>query len=333
MFNQALSQEQIERLKQEAIQGFMKAANAPFIVAVIGQTGVGKSSLINALFGTDLKTDAVKPCTMAVEKVVVKGNKGGEMWFYDLPGIGESVSADARYIEDYKQKLLEADVVLWCLHCDNRSVTFDVTALQKILSSFSAEKQAQLMSKITFVLTKADTLVNPPWILAKMDKWGMFAPSKTTREILDKKAAYYQETFLLPYSNGLVSRTYNDGNFKIDDTRFSWDTYSVVFQGFMDSSTLNQLQAKYPQFQGVFKRIYQNYQVIPISSNLRFSLNQLMVVIVNKMGKEAIAKFNNFMNDDQLDKLPFAKAREFSNLIVVDPNRNRKLFDLTEMRF
>src|SRR6476661_2745389 len=101
MFQQALSQEQIERLKKEAIESFVKAANAPFIVAVIGQTGVGKSSLINALFNTDLKTDPVKPTTMTVEKVVVKGNKG-DLWFYDLPGIGESSEADQRYLEDYK---------------------------------------------------------------------------------------------------------------------------------------------------------------------------------------------------------------------------------------
>lgn len=329
---QALSQEQIERLKKEAIASFVKAANAPFIVAVIGQTGVGKSSLINALFNTDLKTDAVKPCTMIVEKVVVKGNQGGELWFYDLPGIGESESADARYLEDYKQKLIEADVVLWCLHCDNRSVTFDVTALSKILASFSPEKQAQLMSKITFVLTKADTLSHPAWMLAKMDNtWGMFAPSKVTREILEKKAEYYQETFLFPYRNGIVSRTYKEGDFKIDDSRFSWDTYSIVFQGFMDGETLSELKAKYPHYQQVFQRLYQNYQVIPCSSSFRFNLNKLMLVIVNKMGKEAIARFNNFLND-QLDKLPFAKAKEYCNLIVIDPNKNRKLFDLTETR-
>lgn len=328
---QPLSVEQIELLKKQAIESFIKAANAPFITAVIGQTGVGKSSLINALFNTNLKTDAIKPCTMTVEKVVVKGNKG-ELWFYDLPGIGESESADARYIEDYKQKLFEADVVLWCLHCDNRSVTFDVTSLNKILASFSPEKKAQLMSKITFVLTKADTISHPAWLLAKIDRnWGMFAPSKVTREILEKKAEYYQETFSLPYGNGIISRTYNDENFKIDDSRFSWDNYSIVFQGFMNTTTLAKLQAKYSHYQEVFQRLYQNYQVVPCSSYFRFNLNKLMLIIVNKMGKEAIPRFNNFLND-QLDKLPFAKAKEYSNLIVVDPNRNRKLFDLTEMR-
>ena len=99
----------------------------------------------------------------------------------------------------------------------------------------------------------------------------------------------------------------------------------------MNTTTLAKLQAKYPHYQEVFQRLYQNYQVVPCSSYFRFNLNKLMLIIVNKMGKEAIPRFNNFLND-QLDKLPFAKAKEYSNLIVVDPNRNRKLFDLTEMR-
>ncbi|RQH11638.1 hypothetical protein D5R40_25485 [Okeania hirsuta] len=62
----------------------------------------------------------------------------------------------------------------------------------------------------------------------------------------------------------------NDGNFKIDDSRFSWDTYSIVFQGFMISTTFAQLQAKYPYYQEVFQRLYQNYQVVPCSSSFRF---------------------------------------------------------------
>ncbi|GFZ98565.1 hypothetical protein [Okeania sp. KiyG1] len=84
-----LSQEQIELLKKQAIETFVKAANAIFIVAVIiSQTGIAKSSLINVVFNINLKTNVVKPCTMTVEKFVVKGNKD-KLWFDDLPGIGE----------------------------------------------------------------------------------------------------------------------------------------------------------------------------------------------------------------------------------------------------
>ena len=40
-------------------------------VSIMGQTGVGKSSLLNALFGTSLATDAVRPCTKQIEQRAV----------------------------------------------------------------------------------------------------------------------------------------------------------------------------------------------------------------------------------------------------------------------
>jgi predicted GTPase len=39
---------------------------APLKVSVMGQTGVGKSSLINALFNTKLDTDPVRPATSKI---------------------------------------------------------------------------------------------------------------------------------------------------------------------------------------------------------------------------------------------------------------------------
>lgn len=328
-----LTKEQIERLKQEVIDGFIKEANQPFKVSVVGQTGVGKSSLLNALFDTNLKTDPVSPCTMEIERVIVKGKSGTELWFYDLPGIGESEEADGKYLEQYKQKLIESDVVLWAIHADSRSVSFDCDALRQILTSFDREHQAQLISKITFVLTKADTLSPPPWILAKMDDCGMFAPSKFTRGILQRKASYYQETFLRPYGNLIISHTYNEENFKIDDPRFSSDQYTIFYQGFLDTEELKRLKDRYPKYQNVFERLYDNYQVIPCSSLFRFNLNKLMLVIVNKLGREAIARFNNFIDENVLDRVPLSKAKEYCNLVVFDPKRNKKLFDLTETKF
>ena len=111
--------------------------NKPLIVVVMGQTGVGKSSLINALFGTKLKTNDTEPETKHPEKHIEKGSDGSELWFWDMPGIGESSSADAGYLNDYRQKILEADVALWLCHADSRSVTFDIEAIQKILADLT----------------------------------------------------------------------------------------------------------------------------------------------------------------------------------------------------
>src|SRR5215467_8426142 len=70
----------------------------PLKVSVMGQTGVGKSSLINALFGTDLPTDPVRPGTTQIMMHRVKGKKGQEVIFYDLPGLGESNQADQTWL-------------------------------------------------------------------------------------------------------------------------------------------------------------------------------------------------------------------------------------------
>jgi predicted GTPase len=53
---EGLTPDQIERLKEDVVQSFIKASNEPFKVSIVGQTGVGKSSLLNALFGTILNT-------------------------------------------------------------------------------------------------------------------------------------------------------------------------------------------------------------------------------------------------------------------------------------
>ncbi|MGD1704715.1 hypothetical protein [Dapis sp. BLCC M229] len=93
---QPLSQEQIELLNKQVIETFVKTVNTTFIVAVvISQAGIAKSSLINVVFNINQSTNLVKPCTMTVEKVVMKRNKR-ELWYYNLPKIEESESAYTR---------------------------------------------------------------------------------------------------------------------------------------------------------------------------------------------------------------------------------------------
>src|SRR5438094_7128332 len=111
-------------IRDEVRKRLEEEKKIPLKVSIMGQTGVGKSSLLNALFNTQLKTDPIRPCTKEIERIVLKGQEGHELWFYDLPGIGESDKADSQYLTTYKRMLVDSDIVLWAIHADNRSVAF-----------------------------------------------------------------------------------------------------------------------------------------------------------------------------------------------------------------
>lgn len=65
-------------------------------ILFMGRTGVGKSSTINAFFGTKYaKTDSIKPCTDEIYTYDFKNLK-----IYDSPGLGESKEKDEKTKEE-----------------------------------------------------------------------------------------------------------------------------------------------------------------------------------------------------------------------------------------
>jgi len=329
-----LDSEQLKRVQEDIIKRVKDIEQRPFRVSVIGQTGVGKSSLINALFGTKLKTNAVQPCTKEIEEIPIKNPQGNTLLFYDLPGIGESEEADSTYLQRYREHLEHSDVVLWAIHADNRSVMFDLQALKKLINDYDRDRQAVLVSKLTFVLTKADVLHPPAWRMLRLGKDAKFLPSEETAKVLEQKAEYYQRIFLKPYGDLLVSKTYNDCNFSLPVEGFSFDSYLVYYNGYMDLAKVKSLKEKYPRYSEVFDRLHQNYQVIPCSSLFRFNLNKLMLVTINKLGHdEATLKLKSFLNREALDSVSLDKARQFCNLVVLDPQKRETLFDFAELSF
>jgi uncharacterized protein len=300
------------------IVGYVKgrirdSATRAFTVSIMGQTGVGKSSLINALFGTDLKTDPVKPCTKVIEEVQVQDAKG-DLVFYDLPGIGECADADDGYMSSYLDRLLHSDVVVWAIHADNRSVTFDRAALDVLLSGLSDSVRSILMSKIIFALTKADLITPSPWFFANTGQTGIFVPSEQTTQLLDAKTLYFQSQFLLPYRDLLTSSTYNDGSFDVQDARFNYNEYAVECNGYLSPAELAEWQQRAPQHASVFQRLYDNYRVIPCSARFRYNLPQLMLLVVNKLGEEAIDRLGRRLTVDTLNRVPAALADSYINI-------------------
>jgi predicted GTPase len=312
--------------------GINTARSKPLVVVVMGQTGVGKSSLINALFGINLKTNDARPETKFPEKHIERSSDGHELWFWDMPGIGESTSADAGYLVNYQQKIMEADVALWLCHADSRSVTFDVEAVQKILANLPDAEQSILLSKLTFVLSKADLVAPEPWILYKTDQEAIFETAEKTEKLLDEKAAYFREALIEPHKEKFVSRTFHDGNFNLQKGLLTSDKYFAYYSGLMSLSILKNLKSEYPEYAQVFERLYQNSEVVYCSSRFRYNLAKLMSVIVNKIGGDTSIRFANFISTKAMNRVSWSKARTFSNLVSYDVHKDHIIFDLAALK-
>jgi len=123
IFNQIteIPLEQAEKIKDVIFKTFNYVPK----IGILGKTGVGKSSLCNALFGKDVAPVAhVDGCTREVQEINVQMGTGNII-LVDLPGIGESRERDKEYRELYSKQLPELDVVLWVLKGDDRAFSSD----------------------------------------------------------------------------------------------------------------------------------------------------------------------------------------------------------------
>jgi small GTP-binding protein len=128
-------------------------------IGVVGVSGTGKSSTINSMFKTTLPISHTAACTKNFESTPmelrmtsgVAKDESVKLTIVDAPGLGEDVTADPGYLEQYRDNLPTCDVVLWVLAARNRAVSLDQQYLQQ-LSDFS--------SKIVFGINQID-LVHP----------------------------------------------------------------------------------------------------------------------------------------------------------------------------
>ena len=83
-------------------------------VCFLGRTGNGKSTLINALYGTTFQTAPLLSCTKELYTVTLMGNSPegyDAITIYDTPGIGE-FSSDSVYERFYEEAVSQADCIV-----------------------------------------------------------------------------------------------------------------------------------------------------------------------------------------------------------------------------
>lgn len=173
----------------------------PYTICFLGQTGFGKSSLINALFGTNFSTDPLVACTKELYAVTLFEDlpqRGKQLvTVYDTPGIGE-FSDNSRYFEFYRYAVAQADCVVLVATLDRTDSTS-----QELLEDLRPLVEGRDV-KFVIALNRIDSSGvgdaegnYQPWDLQAN------APSSEAREKIEKRFATLHENFddeFLPFN-------------------------------------------------------------------------------------------------------------------------------------
>ena len=152
-----------EALTQIAEALEREIAAKPPAFGLVGVSGVGKSSTVNALFRTELPTSDTVACTKefrAVPLDVAYSDAAGSrervaLTVIDAPGLGEDLARDPEYLEMYEQNLGRCDVVLWVMSARNRAVALDQMYLRKF---------SQFHDRIVLAISQADLVEPMNWV-------------------------------------------------------------------------------------------------------------------------------------------------------------------------
>lgn len=150
-------------------------------IAVIGVTGVGKTTTCNALLGTTWKVGHTEATTRELQaKQLVRVENGQQtltnVYITDFPGLGESLSRDKEYLALYIENLSKFDIIIWLLPANERQVA-NIQVYCKEL-----EKVDGFTSKIIFGLNKADLVEPMEW-----GSGGANLPSKEQEYNIEKR--------------------------------------------------------------------------------------------------------------------------------------------------
>ncbi|MCR4457028.1 GTPase family protein [Pseudescherichia sp. L3] len=162
-------------------------------IGVMGKTGVGKSSLCNAIFQQDVcKISHVEACTRTVEELRIDVG-GRHLTIVDLPGVGEGEARDDEYAALYEEQIPNLDLILWVIKADDRALGPDEKFYNQVLKKLDAEE------KILFVINQADKI-------EPSDEWNFESnrPSNEQRESLERKEVDIYSRLFEP-NNGCIA--------------------------------------------------------------------------------------------------------------------------------
>ena len=131
-----------------------------FSFLITGKTGVGKSSLVNALLGRKVAKEGRKKvdCTFEVTPYRVTID-GVDICVWDSPGLGDGTANDEKNLAEIGSKITEKlDLVIFCLKMDDQRFRRDDKDAFKILTENFGKK---LWKNAVIALTFANKVKDP----------------------------------------------------------------------------------------------------------------------------------------------------------------------------
>ena len=105
----------------------------PFKVAVIGQSGVGKSTTLNAVFGLRNYTSSLLEGTTDIIEEVFPLRDGFKLSIFDMPGLNNDEEKDIQYAKLYEMILPGCDVIVYIINAHSRDFGEDCRILKEIV--------------------------------------------------------------------------------------------------------------------------------------------------------------------------------------------------------
>jgi len=185
------------------------APQGPIRVAVIGETGVGKSSTINALFNTKLPINHVRSCTQIAEVVKTTTNKGMPIEIIDMPGLGAGEAETRMHWHTYREVLPTVDSAIWVISAGDKALE----GMQGALRVISSLRDDNLIEHIVFGINKSEHMEPEDWNAAAN------LPSREQESYLEEFCETVKTAIreIFPSWNGTIRYYSAKKQFRLDD--------------------------------------------------------------------------------------------------------------------
>ena len=164
LFSLIFAKAKVSKDDKEKVFGKLEEeiSGRPFKVAIIGQSGVGKSSTLNAVFGLNLPTSDIQEGTTEIIEKIFPMRDGFNLSIYDMPGLLQSRKKDKVYEEMYKEILPTCDVIVYIIKANTRNIGDDCRILKEIVLPIC--NQSSVKDNLIIAVNKVDTIgetINP----------------------------------------------------------------------------------------------------------------------------------------------------------------------------